>query len=161
MKVENIFTTMAKSNAGQRFYQAICNPKNQHAVTTGLLAAETILSTANYMFFTQKQENIPPSQKKAMQTQHVLSCLASLAICTPINKKIGAFAEKVAQKVDKNIVEPHKVQSGIGILGPTLVVLLFNRCILPAVLTPISSKIRDRFERKEQEKKLNIFDRLA
>lgn len=161
MKVENVFTKIAKSNAGQRFYQTMCNPKNQHAVTTGLLAAETILSTANYMIFTQKQENIPPAQKKAMQTQHVLSCLASLAICTPINKKVGEFAEKVAQKVDKNVIEPHKVQAGIGILGPTLVVLLFNRCILPAILTPISSKIRDRFEKKEQEKKLNIFDRLA
>lgn len=155
MKVDNIFTNIAKSNIGQTFYKTMCNPKNQHAVTTGLLAAETIASTANYMIFTQKQENIPPAQKKAMQAQHVLSCVASLAICTPLNKKVGKFAESVAKKVDKKIIEPHKVQAGIGILGPTLVVLLFNRCILPALLTPASSKIRDKFEEREQMKKLN------
>ena len=73
----------------------------------------------------------------------------------PINKKVGKFAESVAKKIDKNVIEPHKVQAGIGILGPTLVVLLFNRCILPALLTPVSSKIRDKFEEQEQVKKLN------
>ena len=155
MKVGSIFTSIAKSNIGQKFYKTMCNPKNQHAVTTGLLAAETIVSTANYMYFTQKQENIPLAQKKAMQAQHVLSCVASLAICTPINKKVGEFAESVAKRIDKNVIEPHKVQAGIGILGPTLVVLLFNRCVLPALLTPVSSKIRDKFEQKEHVKKLN------
>ncbi len=155
MKVENIFTNIAKSNAGQKFFKTMCNPKNQNAVTTGLLAAETIASTATYMYFTQKQENIPPAQKKAMQAQHVLSCAASLAICTPLNKKVGQIAESVSKKIDKSIIEPHKVQAGIGILGPTLVVLLFNRCLLPALLTPVSSKIRDRFEEKEHVKKLN------
>lgn len=155
MKIGNIFTNIAKSGVGQKFYKTMCNPKNQNGVTIGLLAAETIASTATYMYFTQKQENIPPAQKKAMQAQHVLSCAASLAICTPLNRKVGIIAEEVAKKIDKNVLDAHKVQSGIGILGPTMVVLLFNRCILPALLTPVSSKIRDGFEKREQVKRLN------
>lgn len=150
MKVPNIFISIAKSKWGQKFYKNICNPDKQGLYTRRLLTAETIASTASYMYFTQKQDKIDDTSKLAMQIQHVLSCIASIAICTPINVKINKGSEKIAKMLDPKIVDVHKCKAGLNILLPLMVVTFVNRCFLPAILTPFSSVIRDKLKESKR-----------
>lgn len=149
VKVSDIFTRIAKSNWGQKFYKGMCDPAKQGSYTRGLLTAETIVSTGCYMWATQRQKDIDDKSKLAMQIQHVTSCVASIGICTPINKKVQKVCEEVGKQLNPHIVDVHKVRAGLGILGPLAVVTLMNRCLLPAILTPISSVIRDKLKQKE------------
>lgn len=152
MKIGNVFTRIAESKVGEKFFKKLSNPENQASVTNALLTVDTLASTASYMYFTQKQDKIDKESKFAMQVQHVLSALLSVLICTPINKKVGVLAKEIGKRIDPKIVDPHKVIAGIGILGPTAVISIMNRCTLPAILTPVSSVIRDHLKEKHSNK---------
>lgn len=152
MRVNNIFTSIARSNLGQKFYKKMCDPKNQAKYTRNLLTAETITSTLCYMWATNNQKDIDNKSKMAMQIQHITSCLASIGICTPINKKVQQISSLACDKLNPKIIDVHKCKMGLNFLGPLAVVTLMNRCLLPAILTPISSIIRDKFSKE----KLNI-----
>lgn len=155
MKIGNIFTRIAKSKVGEKFFKKLSNPENQASVTNALLTVDTLASTASYMYFTQKQDKIDKESKFAMQVQHVLSALLSVLICTPINRKIGVLAKEIGKNIDPKIIDPHKVIAGIGILLPVGTVTLVNRMALPSTLTPVSSKVRD-YLKEKHGKKLDI-----
>lgn len=151
MKV-NFFTKIATSKIGQGFYKKMCvtDPVKQAKYTRNLLTADTIASTATYMWATNNQKDIDDKSKLAMQIQHIASCVASIGICTPINKKISKTSENIGKKLDPKIFDVHKCKAGLNILAPLAVVTLMNRCLIPAILTPISSIIRDKLHNNKK-----------
>lgn len=151
MKISNLFTKIAKNKTVQKFYKKICDPSKQAEYTRHLLTADTVASTVTYMVSTNNQKNIDKDSRDAMQIQHVTSCFLSIGVCTPINKKIGNIVESVASKLNSKIIDVHKCKAGLTMLAPLIVVTLMNRCLIPSILTPFSSVVRDKL--KERRKK--------
>ena len=71
-----------------------------------------------------------------------------------MNKKINKFTKAIEKQLKPELMEDfHKVSKGLAIAGPLLAVTVLNRALIPSVLVPISSVIRDKHE---QHKKNNL-----
>lgn len=153
MKINNIFTSIAKSKYGQKVYKYILDPKKDKFWNETMPLIETSVASLCYIGATAVQKDIDSDSKKAMQWQNVLSWAFSLMLSRPLNRKVTKFGEQIIKNLKPELMKDgHKVLDGIKVGLPILNVTLINRFLLPTIFVPISSVIRN----KIKEKKLDI-----
>lgn len=157
MKVDNIFTTIAKSKTGQKFYEKVLNPKYAKNMDRFLPICETALISSFYIASTAMQPKIDKESKQAMQIQNVLSMLFSVGLAVPLNKKASQFGEKIIENLKPDLMpKAHKVMDGIRVGLPILNSIVISRFMVAVGLVPLSSKIRDVVHQKREAKKLDV-----
>ncbi len=145
----NPFTSIAKSKFGQRIYKNMLDPSKDKFWNNTMPSIETTVASLCYIGATAVQKNIDDKSKKAMQWQNILSWVFSVAVASKLNKSVTKFGEKIIKGLKPEIISDfHKVQNGIQVGLPIMVVTLINRFILPTVFVPISSVIRDKLDVK-------------
>lgn len=153
----NAFTKIASSKQGQQLYNKILNPKYDSFWNQTMPIVETSVATVAYILNTNAQKNIDKKSKKAIQIQNILSWVVSLGISIPLNKQLDKFTKSVERGLNPALVKDfHKVSQGLNIIAPLVSVTLLNRAILPSVLVPVSSVIRDKYESKKKNKPINL-----
>ena len=143
MKV-NPIKAYFESKPVQNFYKKVCDPKHTDFFNEKLPLIETAFATACYVHSTNKRKEIPPEQRRVLQYQNILGGVAGIALGGYLNKKVTKFANKLAPNVDKNIVDIHKVESGIRIFLPPAVVSCIMRLAIPVLTAQMSTMIEDR-----------------
>ena len=157
MKVGNIFTEIAKSNVGQKFYKKVLDPKYAGKIDRLLPVCETALISSFYIASTAMQSKIDKESKEAMQIQNILSLLFSVGLAIPLNKKVSQFGEKIIENLKPDLMpNAHKVMDGIRVGLPILNSLLISRFMVAVGLVPVSSKIRDLIHEKRNNKNLDV-----
>ena len=68
-----------------------------------------------------------------------------------MNKKVTKFANELAPKVDRNIVDIHKVEAGIRIFLPLAVVSCIMRLAIPVLTAQMSTMMEDRNRAKKNK----------
>lgn len=155
--MSDIFARIASSKTGQKIYNRALNPKNDAFWDQTVPLIETTVATVAYIINTQVQKDIDKKSKKALQIQNVLSWAISLGISLPLNKKLGKFTKEVEKGLKPELIKDfHKVRQGLGIFAPLTFVTVLNRAIIPSVLVPISSVIRDKHDQKKKNKSINL-----
>ena len=150
MKV-NPIKEFFESKPVQNFYKKVCDPKHTDFFNEKLPLIETAFATACYVHSTNKRKEIPPEQRRVLQYQNILGGVAGIALGGYLNKKVTKFANKLAPKVDKNIVDIHKVESGIRIFLPLAVVSCIMRLAIPVLTAQMSTMIEDRNHAKKNK----------
>ena len=150
MKV-NPIKEFFESKPVQNFYKKVCDPKHTDFFNEKLPLIETAFATACYVHSTNKRKEIPPEQRRVLQYQNILGGVAGIALGGYLNKKVTKFANKLAPKVDKNIVDIHKVESGIRIFLPLAVVSCIMRLAIPVLTAQMSTMIEDRNRAKKNK----------
>lgn len=157
MKVENIFTTIAKSKTGQKFYEKALNPKYAKTIDRFLPVCETALISSFYVASTAMQSKIDKESKEALQIQNLLSLAFSVGLAIPLNKKVSQFGDKIIENLKPDLMpNAHKVMDGIKVGLPILNSLVISRFIVAVGLVPVSSKIRDFVHKKRESKNLDV-----
>lgn len=133
----------------QKFYKKACDPKNADFFNNTLPTLETATSTLFYVAATEQQKDIPREQKNVLQWQNVLGGVAGMIVGTMLNRKVTKFANELAPKIDKNIMDVHKVAAGIKVGLPILATAVLMRFVTPVVVAQVSTMIED----KRREKK--------
>lgn len=150
MKV-NPIKTFFESKAVQKFYKKVCDPKHADFFNEKLPLIEIVFATACYVHATNKRKEIPPEQRRVLQYQNILGGVAGVAIGGYLNKKVTKFANELAPKIDKNIVDVHKVESGVKVLLPLAVVSCIMRLAVPVITAQMSTMIEDRNRAKKNK----------
>lgn len=149
MKINNIFTTFAKSSAGKNFYKNILHPSKDNFLNNYLPLLESATVTGFYCLSTSLQKDIPSENKKSIQIQNILSFLVSTALCVPLNKKISKFGEKVISHLQPELMDKgHKTIDGLRVGLPMLSTLFINRFAVAVGLVPLSTFIRKKLDVK-------------
>jgi len=144
------------SKTGQRFYKWICDPNNHKFLNNTLPTIETAIVTSFYCYATEKQKNIPRDQKNLLQWQNVLGGLFGMGLGSFFNRKATKFVEELAPKIDKNLMDVHKVKTGLAIGLPIVCTAMTMRFLIPIVSTQLSTIAEERRRAKrDQENKLN------
>ena len=89
-----------------------------------------------------------------MQWQNVLGGIAGIIVGSALNRKVSKFANKLAPKIDKKVVDIHKVEAGIKIGAPLIATGILMRCISPTVVAQVSTMIED--YRRAKKNKLDV-----
>lgn len=154
--LSNWFAKVASSKTGQKIYKKMLNPKNDTFWDCTVPVIETSVASIAYIINTEVgAKKVDRKSKNALQIQNVLSWVVSVGISLPMNKKINKFTKAVEKELKPELMHDfHKVRQGLSIIGPLSAVTLINRALLPSVLVPISSWIRD----KHAEHKKNNLD---
>lgn len=139
------------SQTGQRFYKWICNPDKHKFLNNTLPTIETAICTGLYCFATEKQKDIPRDQKNLLQWQNVLGGIAGMCMGSFFNRKASNFVEQLAPKIDKNLIDVHKVKTGLAIGLPIAMTALTMRFIIPVLTTQVSTIIED-YRRAKRDK---------
>lgn len=160
MKIPSVsgwFAKIASSKNGQKIYNKMLNPKNDTFWDCTMPILETSVASIAYIVNTEVgAKKVDRKSKNALQIQNVLSWAVSVGIAIPMNKKINKFTKAVEKELKPELMHDfHKVRQGLSIIGPLTAVTVINRALLPAVLVPCSSFIRDKFSKKK-EQGLNI-----
>lgn len=150
MKV-NPIKAFFESKPVQNFYKKVCDPKHADFFNEKLPLIEIALATACYVHSTNRRKEIPPEQRRVLQYQNILGGVAGIALGGYLNKKVTKFANELAPKVDKNIVDIHKVESGIRIFLPLAVVSCIMRLAIPVLTAQMSTMIEDRNRAKKNK----------
>ena len=153
MKV-NPIKTFFESKPVQKFYKKVCDPKHADFFNNTLPTIETGVSTLLYCWATEKQKDIPSEQRAVLQWQNVLGGIAGIIVGSALNRKVSKFANKLAPKIDKKVVDIHKVEAGIKIGAPLIATGILMRCISPTVVAQVSTMIED--YRREKKNKLDV-----
>lgn len=153
MKV-NPIKSFFESKIIQNFYKRACDPKHADFFNNTLPTIETGVSTMLYCWATEKQKDIPREQKNVLQWQNILGGVAGIIVGTALNRKVSKFANELAPKIDKNIVDIHKVEAGIKIGAPLVATCLLMRFVSPTVVAQASTMIED--YRREKKNKLDV-----
>lgn len=144
MRVDNMFTKIARSKAGQKFYKSITDPKHDKFMNTYLPICESAVVSSFYIISTAMQKKIDPESRQALQWQNILSLLFSVGLAIPLNKGVSKFGEKIVKNLKPELMEDgHKVIDGIRVGLPILNSILISRFLVAVGLVPLSSKIRD------------------
>ena len=144
MRVGNIFTKLAKTQAGQRVYKEVLDPKHQKFLDNTLPIIESGVVSSFYIASTAMQKKIDSDSRKALQIQNVLSLAFSVGLAIPLNKKVGKIGDKIIQNLKPELMKDgHKVVDGIKVGLPILSSILISRFLVATALVPASSKIRD------------------
>ena len=138
----------------QKFYKKACDPKNAGFFNNTLPTIESLASGAMYVTFTETQKDIPREQKNILQYQNVLGTAGGMALGSYLNRKVSNFANKLAPKIDKNIVDVHKVKAGILVGAPIIMTAIIMRFGVPIVTAQVSTMIED--YRRAKKNKLDI-----
>ena len=153
MKV-NPIKAFFESKPVQKFYKKVCDPKHAGFFNNTLPTIETGVSTLLYCWATAKQKDIQDEQKAVLQWQNVLGGIAGIIVGTALNRKVSKFANELAPKIDKKIVDIHKVEAGLKIGLPILATGILMRCVSPTVVAQVSTMIED--YRREKKNKLDV-----
>ena len=155
--LSDFFTKIATSKWGQKIYNKALNPKNDAFWDKTLPIIETSVASTAYIINTELgTKDLDKKSRQAIQIQNVLSWVASVAISIPMNKKLNKTTKAIEKKLKPEIMEDfHKVKQGLSIAFPLLFVTVLNRALIPSLLVPISSNIRDKYIDKNSAK-LNI-----
>jgi hypothetical protein len=105
------------------------------------------------MVATEKQRDIPREQKNVLQWQNVLGCIGGMTLGSFLNHKVTKFANELAPKVDKKIVDVHKVEAGLKVGLPLVATALVMRLLVPVVTAQMSSTIEE--HRRAKKRKLD------
>ena len=89
-----------------------------------------------------------------MQWQNVLGGIAGIIVGTALNRKVSKFANELAPKIDKKVVDIHKVKAGVLVGLPILATGILMRCVSPTVVAQASTMIED--YRREKKNKLDV-----
>ena len=143
-----------ETKAVQNFYKKACDPKNAPFFNNTLPTIESLASGVMYVAMTEKQKDIPREQKNVLQYQNVLGTIGGMALGSFLNRKVTKFADKLAPKIDKNIVDVHKVKSGICVGLPILATAVVMRFLVPIATAQASTMIED--YRREKKNKLDV-----
>ena len=138
----------------QNFYKKACDPKHADFFNNTLPTIESLASGALYVAMTEKQKNIPREQKNVLQYQNILGTVGGMALGSFLNRKVTKFADKLAPKIDKNIVDVHKVKSGLCVGLPILATAVVMRFLVPIATAQASTMIED--YRRAKKNKLDI-----
>ena len=153
MKV-NPLKSFFESKTMQNFYKKACDPKHDAFFNNTLPTLETAVSTSFYCLATEKQKDIPREQKNVLQWQNVLGGIAGIIVGSALNRKVSKFANELAPKIDKKVVDIHKVKAGILIGAPIIMTGILMRCVMPTVVAWVSTKIED--YRREKKNMLDV-----
>ena len=158
MKIGNIFTRIAQSKWGKKFYKNVLHPSRDKFLTTHLPIIETGLISSFYILSTAVQKDIDKDSKTALQLQNILSFGASVGLSIPMNKGVSKLADNVTKYLKPDLIKDcHKVADGLKVGLPIASSILVSRFLVAVALVPISSKIRDAVKaRRNPEKKLDI-----
>lgn len=149
MKIDNIFTRIAKSKYGQKIYKKMLDPKKDGFWNNTMPLIETSVASACYIGATAIQTNIDDKSKKALQIQNVLSWVFSLLLSGALNRGVNKAGKGIIKHLKPELMEDgHKVINAIEVGLPILSVTLINRFALPTLFVPMSSKIRDYNKKK-------------
>lgn len=140
-----------ESKPVQKFYKKACDPKNADFFNNTLPTLETLVSTGCYMYATSRRKEIPKEQRNVLQWQNVLGGVAGMAVGSLLNRKVSNLAKALEPKLDKNIVDIHKVKAGLCVGLPLLATALVMRFAVPVVTAQASTMIED-YRRKKQAK---------
>ena len=143
-----------ETKAVQKFYKRACDPKNAGFYNNTLPTLESLASGAMYVYMTEKQKDIPREQKNVLQYQNVLGTIGGMALGSYLNRKVTKFADQLAPKIDKDIVDVHKVKSGICVGLPILATAVVMRFLVPIATAQVSTMIED--YRREKKNKLDV-----
>lgn len=149
MKV-NPLKRFFESKPVQNFYKKACDSKHADFFNNTLPTLETLVSTGCYMYSTQKQKNIPSDQKKVLQWQNVFGGVAGMAVGSFLNRKVSNLAKALEPKLDKNIIDIHKVKAGLCVGLPLLATALVMRFAVPVVTAQASTMIEDHRRAKKK-----------
>lgn len=158
MKVSDILTRIANSKKGQKFYKWACDPKKDAFFNNTLPQVETALSTACYIWSTEKQKNIERDQKNLLQIQNVGSGLVGIAVGSWANRKVSKFGEEVIKELDTKKVDPKSVRqisAGIRVALPLIITGVIMRFAIPSLLAGFSGKVMDKVREKQKQKQLD------
>lgn len=157
MKVPSLskwFARVASSKTGEKIYKNILDPKKDDFWNITAPIIETSVASTAYIANCAVSD-IPRKEKKALQYQNVLSWVASIAISIPLNRKLNKTAKAIEKQLKPEIIPDfHKVKQGLGIGLPLVATIILNRALIPAILVPISSVLRDKDD--ERLKKLDL-----
>lgn len=144
MKIDNIFTKIAKSKYGQKIYKKMLNPKKDGFWNNTMPLIETSVASLCYIGATAVQPKIDDKSKKALQIQNVLSWIASLVLSGALNRGVNKAGNGIIKHLKPELMnDGHKIINAIQVGLPILSVTLINRFLLPTLFVPMSSKIRD------------------
>ena len=143
-----------ETKAVQKFYKRACDPKNAGFYNNTLPTLESLASGAMYVYMTEKQKDIPREQKNVLQYQNVLGTIGGMALGSYLNRKVTKFADHLAPKIDKDIVDVHKVKSGICVGLPILATAVVMRFLVPIATAQVSTMIED--YRRAKKNKLDV-----
>ncbi len=147
MKIGGVFERFAKSKTGQKVYNWACNPKNDKFLNNNLPQVETVLSTACYVWSTEKQKNIQRDQKNLLQIQNVGSGLVGLGVAGAANRQVGKWGEAIIKDLDPTKVDPksiRQISTGIRMGLPILTTAVCMRFLIPSALAGISGLVMDK-----------------
>lgn len=144
MRIDNIFTKIAKSKYGQKIYKKMLDPKKDGFWNNTMPLIETSVASLCYIGATAVQPKIDDKSKKALQIQNVLSWVFSLLLSGALNRGVNKAGKGIIKHLKPELMEDgHKVINAIEVGLPILSVTLINRFALPTLFVPMSSKIRD------------------
>jgi len=152
--IRNWLKSLYESKPVQKFFKKAADPKNAEFFNNTLPTLETLVSTACYVLATEKQKDIPREQKNVLQWQNVLGCAGGMTLGTYLNRKVTKFANELAPKVDKKIVDVHKVEAGLKVGLPLVATALVMRLLVPVVTAQMSSTIEEK--RRVKKRKLDV-----
>lgn len=151
MKIDNVFTRLAKTKIGQKVYKKVLDPKHEKFLDNTLPIIESGVISGFYIASTAVQKKIDDDSRKALQIQNVLSLLFSVGLAIPLNKKVGKIGDKIVKNLKPEIMEDgHKVVDGIKVGLPILNSILISRFLVATALVPASSKIRDSVKKEHK-----------
>lgn len=151
MRIDNVFTRLAKTKTGQKIYKEVLDPKHEKFLDNTLPIIESGVISGFYIASTAVQKKIDDDSRKALQIQNVLSLLFSVGLAIPLNKKVGKIGEKIVKNLKPEIMEDgHKVVDGIKVGLPILNSILISRFLVATALVPASSKIRDSVKKEHK-----------
>lgn len=158
MRVSKILERIAKSKTGQKVYGWCAEQGHDKFLNHTLPQVETVLSTACYVWSTERQKGIPREQKNVLQIQNVGSGLVGLGLASMANRWVGKKGEEIIQHLDPTKLDPkaiRKVSTGIRVGLPILTTAICMRYLIPTVLACFSGKIMDKVRDKKKEGKLD------
>jgi hypothetical protein len=143
-----------ETKAVQGFFKKAADPKHAEFFNNTLPTLETLIATGCYMFATEKQKDIPREQKNVLQWQNVLGCIGGMTLGSILNRKVTKVANELAPKIDKSILDVHKVEAGLKVGLPLVATALVMRLLVPVATAQLSSTIEEK--RRAKKKLLNV-----
>lgn len=159
MKIPNIFTRIANSEWGKKFYKKVLDPSKETFWNRTMPIVETGLISGFYIASTAMQKKIDKDSRAALQWQNVLSGVTSVGISIPMNKGVSKLADAVSEHLKPELVpDIRKVSEGLRVGLPILSSILISRFLVAVALVPLSSVIRDAVKKHNhpEEKKLDV-----
>lgn len=157
MKIPNIFTRIANSEWGKKFYKKVLDPSKETFWNRTMPIVETGLISGFYIASTAMQKKIDKDSRAALQWQNVLSGVASVGISIPMNKGVSKLADEVSKRIKPELVtDVRKVSEGLRVGLPILSSILISRFLVAVALVPLSSVIRDAVKKHNHPKEKGL-----